>query len=590
MAIFLHFLNREAYRAANTEYSIADIERILRILTIARYDELFSNFANLLEGGFLADSRPSLLRELLRQDHLLVAGERPSLPEFMESRTTRYAFDAQRYPMYFAAPTLPEGFQPRYIPRVSLTEHLRAEITSLVEYKKDFEKVGVGKFDFDNLAASLSDLHKIVQLNESSGITRSLFAGKLGDQQRESAAARLISTIYIRKYQSDLDCDIVTGIPALMVFDHLATDAFSTNLNVFIPILGLSGFSSKLDLGQSQYDLQLVSLRGSDYHNIFVNKIKLLCKALSRIFPNTNSTKAHIAAKAVLSQVFITPRKLVFDQTLYEISDYNLSRVFGSLCERNKKFSEAYEKQMQEDGIDKIVLLVTATEAESRALFEIAEKVTHTPRTIIRRPHYVARELGHLNQIRLIHVQCEPGSVGPSSSQAVITDAINDFSPHAVILGGIAFGTNSSKQKLGDVLVSKTIVEYEKVKCKEAGEIPRGQRVESSSKLLSVFRAAAAEKLHPNVHIGVMLSGEKLIDSDTFLSKLLKREPEAIGGEMEGAGLVAAAQRSGTNWIVVKAIVDWASNKEAQNSADHQIETARGAFQFILQTLEKIGI
>lgn len=56
---------------------------------------------------------------------------------------------------------------------------------------------------------------------------------------------------------------------------------------------------------------------------------------------------------------------------------------------------------------------------------------------------------------------------------------------------------------------------------------------------------------------GQILSGEKLVDSMEFKQQLLKKYPEAIGGEMEGAGLYAAAERAKVEWIIVKAICDW---------------------------------
>jgi nucleoside phosphorylase len=49
-------------------------------------------------------------------------------------------------------------------------------------------------------------------------------------------------------------------------------------------------------------------------------------------------------------------------------------------------------------------------------------------------------------------------------------------------------------------------------------------------------------------------------------------EPEAIGGDMEGAGLYAAAGVAKVDWILVKAICDWADgnkNDDAQQLAAH---------------------
>jgi len=41
-----------------------------------------------------------------------------------------------------------------------------------------------------------------------------------------------------------------------------------------------------------------------------------------------------------------------------------------------------------------------------------------------------------------------------------------------------------------------------------------------------------------------MLSGEKLVDNLQFRQELEQKEPEALGGEMEGHGLYVAARHS----------------------------------------------
>src|SRR5581483_1147929 len=260
------------------------------------------------------------------------------------------------------------------------------------------------------------------------------------------------------------------------------------------------------------------------------------------------------------------------------------------LRSHDKDFAEEFEKQIAATAKHRVVLIANATKVESQAALHVAEEVCRTRAQYIKKERYVAVELGYINGLRLIGVQCEPGSVGPAASQAVITDAIQDFSPNAVILGGIAFGTKRDKQRLGDVLVSKMVVEYERAKKKDGLNIPRGQRIEAAPKLLSLFRAAEAQSSSLAIHVGTILSGEKLVDDKPFVADLLRIEPEAIGGEMEGAGLVAAAERLKTEWIVVKAIVDWGYDKASGSSESHQYSAARTSFQFIFSALNNIGL
>jgi hypothetical protein len=59
-------------------------------------------------------------------------------------------------------------------------------------------------------------------------------------------------------------------------------------------------------------------------------------------------------------------------------------------------------------------------------------------------------------------------------------------------------------------------------------------------------------------HFGLVLAGGKLVNNPEFKSGLLREFPNAIGGEMEGAGLWAAADRNSTEWVLAKAVCDWA--------------------------------
>ena len=64
------------------------------------------------------------------------------------------------------------------------------------------------------------------------------------------------------------------------------------------------------------------------------------------------------------------------------------------------------------------------------------------------------------------------------------------------------------------------------------------------------------------MHCGAILSGEKLIDDKSFKQSILEQYPTAIGGEMEGSGLWASADRHRKEWLVVKGVCDWADGEK----------------------------
>ena len=82
---------------------------------------------------------------------------------------------------------------------------------------------------------------------------------------------------------------------------------------------------------------------------------------------------------------------------------------------------------------------------------------------------------------------------------------------------------------------------------------------------------------------GPLLSGEKLIDSSEFKDRLLKQFPDAIGGEMEAAGIYSACQNTNTPWIVLKSICDWADGNKDKS---FQAESAYIAFSYLKNVMD----
>jgi nucleoside phosphorylase len=204
------------------------------------------------------------------------------------------------------------------------------------------------------------------------------------------------------------------------------------------------------------------------------------------------------------------------------------------------------------------ILLVTATEVEGRAVLDLFQSELGHPfkRLFIGDKTYF--DLGTIADTRVMMVQSEMGAGGPGGALLVVDEGIRELSPSAVILVGIAFGIDRKKHRIGDILVSRQLFGYElqKIAMSNGQEkvIARGDRPQASTRLLDRLRAAVFDWREPKVDFGLILSGDKLIDSPNFRDQLLELAPEAIGGEMEGTGLYSAAQRRKVDWIVIKAI------------------------------------
>lgn len=196
---------------------------------------------------------------------------------------------------------------------------------------------------------------------------------------------------------------------------------------------------------------------------------------------------------------------------------------------------------------------------------------------------------GRLGETEVVVCMAAMGSSGRDGSTVVATEVIRSWQLRAVIMIGIAFGRDPSKQRIGTVLVSERIAPYEPQRIGEATSVARGGETAAGRTLLNRFRNTIGWEFYApdgtkcDVQFGVLLSGEKLVDNLDFKTALFDRHPTAIGGEMEGTGLAAAADSSRCEWIVAKAICDWADGKK---SKAHQAFAAAAAVSFVEHVLK----
>ena len=236
------------------------------------------------------------------------------------------------------------------------------------------------------------------------------------------------------------------------------------------------------------------------------------------------------------------------------------------------------------------VLLVTVTDIETESLLETAKSLTNRDYKELPGQHKTYFDLGVIGGLQVFAVRSEMGSDTVGGSLLTIKDAILEVKPSAVVMVGIAFGVNPKKQKIGDILIAKQLQPYDlqRVGTTETGTakiILRGDKPHCSEKLLDRFRTAHLRWKKAKVNFGLVLSGQKLIDNLDFRDQLLALAEDAIGGEMEGGGLYVACQKSKVDWILVKAICDWADGKKGVGKKRKQQIAAQNAAEFVIGTL-----
>lgn len=253
------------------------------------------------------------------------------------------------------------------------------------------------------------------------------------------------------------------------------------------------------------------------------------------------------------------------------------------------------KKYEDEDGrfIDPIIneynlLLVTATEIEKETLHSYLKPIKGRTNLIKIHKGKQTYFLGILGNYKVVHVSC--GHMGAVSPQASLTTTMNGIAfckPTVVLMIGIAFG-KGGKQKIGDILISESVVQYDIQRLGETELLQKGTPGSACTTLLNRFKNItdwnySINNRRPTIIPGLLLSGEKLIDNPEYKSKLLKAYPTAIGGEMEGFGVYSACSNSSiVHWIIVKGICDFADGKKARGKERKQKEAAEASVNLCL--------
>ena len=169
-----------------------------------------------------------------------------------------------------------------------------------------------------------------------------------------------------------------------------------------------------------------------------------------------------------------------------------------------------------------------------------------------------------------------------------------------IIQLGMAFGVDPVRQRLGDVLVSSSLIPYDDRTVAGDPGNPSGYRTDygqaraqpARASLVDLLRAEAERNQHSfDVHIGAILSGSARIHSRKFRDELVfgvpRGQEEVVGGEMEGVGLLAASTAAGKPiWCIVKGVSDFGDEHRDAVIDQGRVLACRNAAQFVLVALQ----
>ncbi|MFP4029735.1 MAG: hypothetical protein ACLFWL_18305 [Candidatus Brocadiia bacterium] len=234
--------------------------------------------------------------------------------------------------------------------------------------------------------------------------------------------------------------------------------------------------------------------------------------------------------------------------------------------------------------------IMVATETERKAVLRKMHPLKGKER-VLKVPHNSNTYfLGRIGVTDVVLCMSAMGSTGRDASLTVTGEMIDAWDLALVIMAGIAMGKDAEKQDIGSVLVSERIIAYEPERIGTSSSENRGAQHMAGPVILDRFRNVVGWRFQApdgrecSYQVGPILSGEKLIDNLEFKQDIFRRFPNAIGGEMEGAGMAAAAERKGCEWIVAKSICDWGDGSKTD---DHQEFAAAASVDLIEHVLNQ---
>lgn len=590
--VYLHFLNRELLRSLAVELSDDQKIDLILLALVAECSKLCSSIAFIWESRLPSLPAFPLVPNLAQTGELDLISEFASVSEFVSHCQRLYRHDWQRYPMYFgsiadsylsAAPTLTK--------EVSTTDALENGIRSYLAGELPPGRNVLTNADLRAIQAAKSSLQTALQVRRGRALTYSLFEDSTITSRHGrpgTCVARLLSLMHLHHYLEFTRGDILTGIFGLQYYDpasrtHPRLDvAFITAI---LERIGLDPTSLR-----SNYDT-IVGSRQDPIHIAFVETLDQL------LFGMRDLQSVGREAEPVghtLYRWFGNTRYEGFrgGRRLYEIALDRIGLLLLTAEQRVPSFRE-YRKSwhtMRGERIMGRLLLLIATERERDILTSIIQdEHGHQMRREFIGDHTVYW-LGAFGGVEVLAVQSEMGTSSPGAMTLTASDVVRDVDPDYLILTGIAFGLRRREQALGDVLVSSQlrVCDAKKITVEDGEQIviQRGDTVSPSVRLLDRFRSGALDWDGPTVHFGLMLSANVLVNASGYVAELKAENPDAIGGEMEGAGVYCAGAKSKRDWIVVKGICDWGSRKQDR----YQSLAASNAINYVLHVLQAGGL
>jgi nucleoside phosphorylase len=590
LQIFLHFINREASDSGELARSEARDVETIKTLLLAHSGKLSVNISQLLEYVHDRPTLNSLLEKLFRAGLLDTTSHDTDIERFIDNRQRLYGHIQARYPMYFGADRDLIRFQITRVNSFSMSQLLRTELLSIRQGElPTFARYALSQ-DRTTLLKGIDDIQKAIALNSQAAITSASLKAVTKNNSLEPpdwrSIGRIFSAMYFEKYSKGNLQRVCSGITTRGYLDDLEhfpnydEPTLAEFLRIMlVPARGIDKLTAE----------ELIEAYGTPVHLDFVDALQTVILGLNTVFLSLMNTQ-NLGPDSVRSY-----REGFLRFANEQIRKYGTSPLQGSipllsrlqiatteiewiatqLSKAYPLFSEVWKENTRMTATKTFVIL-TATSKEDERLNNALLLDGYRSEGLFDLGGVFCTRYRSRNDTVIFKVRTGAGAIGPSGATLVSGDAIRALKPDYVISLGICFGLDSDKQKIGDVLVAEHILDYETIRDGAQEMRERGQRVPAGRALLSaVWAVQSSAQRDYNVRIGLMISGQKLVDNPETVAALRARFPDALGGEMEGNGISSAALAGQVEWLMIKGICDWGQGKgdsDQEMAADNAMD------------------
>lgn len=597
--IYLHFLDRELGEAFEFALDLRSAQTAFATLALGTASPLVCSMSALLENEGLRGGE-EMVSDLVGADVLSPQSTHATFREFLESRRAMYEHDQGRYPLYFGVEPLGAlgDLVPRYVAG-STTELLHERLNLWTDGDSPVI-VAAGNLPRDARRRMLVVVADELSRREGRAVTYAMFGAVAGNDPSGAVVERTVRqriSLEYTAHQRGVYGQLATGAGlALEPLERALQPGWPFERDVpFLRAVLQSAGLGALVTGWPRALWQLVlPLRGRAEHVGLVCRIQWIARALDTATPvhAARELRRRQAVDAIRAATAAPAGSQPSDpETILIAAQSNLERV-ARVLGRNGLGPELDRFVDALHPLEADVLLIVATDVEERqTLEEFGYPPGKSPR---RRPRgqQIYLELGEFAGQRVFLVRSEMGSGGAGGSQFTADDAILDLGPEWVLMIGIAFGVDAVEQSVGDVLVPTEVVLYDHKRVGVRDGEPYVEYPEAPGRpdaaLVKRLRDGRRDFGGAEVRLGRLLSGANLVDNEAHRKELVEHAArgKAIGGEMELAGLFAAAERRRGRWAAAKAICDFADGGKAVDKSARQNLAATNAARFVRHVID----